>query len=101
MQLSYYLQNNLPALAQPEACLPSHLIFNMKFSRITTTLRKWLTVLLTLIIAIALSGCNPTEFRTTAAQVPQVVVSVIQDPDTFNYALGHQLPNIFGLTFKG
>lgn len=69
-------------------------------SPISTIWRKLLAILLTLVMAIAVSGCNPTD-RTTAAQVPQVVVSVTQDPDTFNYALGHQLPNIFGLTFKG
>lgn len=73
----------------------------MKSFPISPIWRKWLAVLLTLVMAIALSSCNPTELRTTAAQVPQVVVSVTQDPDTFNYALGHQLPNIFGLTFKG
>lgn len=64
-------------------------------------LRRWFLVLLAFGVAIALCGCNPTELKTQAAQVPQMVVSVATDPDTFNYALGHQVPNIFSLTFKG
>ncbi len=63
--------------------------------------RKWLAVVLTLISAIALTGCNPTQFKTEAAQVPQLVVSVPTDPQSFNYALNQQEPNVFGLTFKG
>lgn len=73
----------------------------MKFSPISTVWRKWLAVLLTLVMAIALASCNPIDFKSEAAQVPQIVISVTTDPDTFNYALGHQVPNIFGLTFKG
>ena len=71
------------------------------FTILPTTWRKWLAVLLTFVVAIALGGCNPSEFRTQAAQVPQIVVSVTNDPDSFNYALSHQIPNIFKLTFKG
>ena len=63
--------------------------------------RKWLAVMLALVSAIALSGCNPTELKTEAAQVPQLVVSVLSDPQTFNFALNQQSPSIFGLTFKG
>jgi peptide/nickel transport system substrate-binding protein len=63
--------------------------------------RKWLAGILAVVMAIALSGCNPAEMRTQAADVPQIVVSVTTDPDTFNYALGHQVPNIFNMTFRG
>ena len=63
--------------------------------------RKWLAVMLGLTVAIALTGCNPTQFKTEAAQVPQLVVSVPTDPQSFNYALNQQEPNVFGLTFKG
>lgn len=66
-----------------------------------TICRKWLAVMLALVSAIALSGCNPTELKTEAAQVPQLVVSVLSDPQTFNFALNQQSPSIFGLTFKG
>ena len=63
--------------------------------------RRGLALLLALISAIALSGCNPQQFKTSAAQVPQLVVSVGANPQTFNYALNQQSPNVFGLTFKG
>ncbi len=66
-----------------------------------TIWRKWLAVVLALFNAIALIGCNPTEFKTEAAQVPQLVVSVTTDPQSFNYALNQQSPSIFSLTFKG
>lgn len=67
----------------------------------TTIWRKWLAVVLALIMAIVLTSCNPSEFKTQAAQVPQLVVSVLNDPQTFNFALNQQSPSIFGLTFKG
>ncbi len=74
----------------------------MNYSNIfPTTWRKWLVVLLAFVVAIALSGCNPAEFRTEAAQVPQLVVSITTDPQTFNFALNQQSPSIFGFTFKG
>ncbi len=74
----------------------------MKFSLIfPQTWRKWLAIMLALMSAIALSGCNPTQFKTAAAQVPQIVVSVGSDPQTYNFALSQQIPNIFSLTFKG
>lgn len=56
---------------------------------------------LAFVVAIALSGCNPAAFKTQAAQVPQIVISVTTDPQTFNYALNQQSPSIFSLTFKG
>ncbi|WP_009633289.1 ABC transporter substrate-binding protein [Synechocystis sp. PCC 7509] len=63
--------------------------------------RKWIAFILTVVIAIAFSGCNPTNFKSQAAQTSQLVLSVLSDPQTFNYALNQQSPNIFGLTFKG
>jgi peptide/nickel transport system substrate-binding protein len=63
--------------------------------------RKWLAVVLALTSAIALTSCNPTEFKTASAEVPQMVSSVLSDPKTFNYALNQESPNIFGLTYEG
>ena len=63
--------------------------------------RKWIAFILTLVIAIAFSGCNPSNFKSQAAQTSQLVISVLSDPQTFNYALNQQSPSIFGLTFKG
>ncbi len=63
--------------------------------------RKWIAFILTIVVAIAFSACNPTNFKSQAAQTSQLVISVLSDPQTFNYALNQQSPNIFGLTFKG
>jgi peptide/nickel transport system substrate-binding protein len=63
--------------------------------------RKRLAVVLAVLIAIALSGCNPADFKTASAEVPQLVYSVLSDPKTFNYALNQESPNIFGLTYEG
>jgi len=67
----------------------------------TAMLRRWFLVLLAFGVAIALSSCNPAAFKTQAAQVPQIVISVTTDPQTFNYALNQQSPSVFSLTFKG
>ena len=63
--------------------------------------RRWFVGLLALIVAIALSGCNPTELKTQAAQVPQMVVVTTTDPKTFNYALIQESPNISSFTYEG
>ncbi|MBW4577264.1 MAG: ABC transporter substrate-binding protein [Aphanothece sp. CMT-3BRIN-NPC111] len=74
----------------------------MRFSAIVTAAgHRWLAVILALTTAISLTGCNPQQFKTSAAQVPQLVVSVSSDPKTFNYILSQESPNVFGLTFKG
>lgn len=62
--------------------------------------RRWLLILLTFVVAIALTGCNPTALETKATQ-PQLVVSILSDLQTFNYALNQDASNIFGLTYEG
>lgn len=64
-------------------------------------LRRWFLGLLAFLVAIALSGCNPTEFKTTAAQVPQIVARTPGAPQTFNYALNQSSPNVFGFIYEG
>lgn len=64
-------------------------------------LRNWFLISLAFVVAIAFSGCNPSEFKTTAAQVSQMVVMTTTDPKTFNYALSQESPNIFPLTAEG
>lgn len=67
-----------------------------------TRLRRLLLLLLTLSLAIALAACNPSRMvKAEVARVTQLVVPVLSDPETFNYALRRQVPNIFPLTFKG
>lgn len=64
-------------------------------------LRRWFLVLLTFVVAIALSSCNPADFRTSAAKVPQLVARTPGDPQTFNYALNQASPNVFGFIYEG
>lgn len=63
-------------------------------------LRRWFLVLLVFIWAIALSGCNPAQFETQAAQLSQVVYAISADPKTFNYALRNESPNVFGPIYE-
>lgn len=65
------------------------------------TSRKWLAVVLALLMAIALTACNPTDFKTQAAQIPHLVEGVPGEPKTFNYALNNESPNVFGLLYEG
>lgn len=64
-------------------------------------LRRSFLFVLTFLVAIALTGCNPTQFRTAAAQVPQIVFVSTTDPQTFNYFLNQQSPSVFDYTFEG
>ncbi|MDF5712436.1 MAG: ABC transporter substrate-binding protein [Rhizonema sp. NSF051] len=63
--------------------------------------RSWIWVLLAFWIAIALTGCNPAEYKVKAAQVPQMIDDILSDPKTFNSPLSQESPNIFGLTAEG
>lgn len=69
------------------------------FSAITR--RRSFLLLLSSLAAFAFSGCQPLKLNTNAAQVPQVVISVLSDPKTFNYPLSQESPNIFGYTYEG
>ncbi len=64
-------------------------------------MRRWLVGLLTVVIAIALSGCNPNDFKSQAAQVTQIVARTPGDPQSFNYALNQSSPSVFGFIYEG
>lgn len=51
--------------------------------------------------AIAITGCNPAKLKTNATEVPQLVISVLSDPKTFNYPLSQESPNVFGYIYEG
>jgi len=60
----------------------------------TITRCRWFSVLLASILAIALSACNPTQLKSEAAQVSQLIASTPGPPKTFNYACIQESPNI-------
>ena len=62
--------------------------------------RYWLLASVT-IAAIALSACQPHQFKSQAARIPQLVISATADPKTFNAALSNSVPNVFSFTFDG
>ncbi len=70
---------------------------------LTPTLRRWFSVLLVSVFAIALSGCNPSQFKTKAAQVPQLVFVSPSDPSTFNPPINDSLFSriVYGLLYDG
>ncbi len=57
--------------------------------------------ILATLTALTVAACNPENFKSSAAQVPQLVSSILSDPKTFNYPLSSEVPNIFGLTSEG
>ena len=53
-------------------------------------------------LALCLTACNPTQFRTEAAEVSQLVVAFSENPKTFNAALSAEVPNVFAyFTYEG
>jgi peptide/nickel transport system substrate-binding protein len=65
------------------------------------TKRFFLLITIIAFTAITITACNPTKLKTNAAQVPQLVTSILSDPKTFNAALSSESPNIFGYTYEG
>lgn len=63
-------------------------------------LRRWISVLLALVMATALGSCN-LQLRTEATQVPELVAATLGDPNTFNYPLNQESPNVFGFIYEG
>ncbi|QEI39945.1 putative ABC transporter-binding protein [Dolichospermum sp. UHCC 0315A] len=66
-----------------------------------STKRFFLLITIIAFTAITITACNPVKLKTNAAQVPQLVTSIISDPKTFNAALSSESPNIFGYTYEG
>ena len=74
----------------------------MTFKKILNSIKRlWLIITIVTFTAIGLTACNPTKLKTNAAQVPQLVTSILSDPKTFNAALSSESPNIFGYTYEG
>lgn len=61
----------------------------------------WFLASLVIVVAIALTACNPSRFKANANQVTQLVASTPSDPKTFNVALLAEYPNVFGFLYEG
>ncbi|NDJ20396.1 ABC transporter substrate-binding protein [Nostoc sp. B(2019)] len=75
----------------------------MKFSRkiFLAIHRFWLPIILAVATALTVTACNPANFKSAAAQVPQLVSGILSDPKTFNYPLSQESPNVFPLIYEG
>ncbi len=95
----------MPFCVMPFCVMPNAQQFLKKIGMIILFIlptfgRRWLAVLLALVMACSLTGCN-WKLKTEAAQVPQLISSVLSDPKTFNAVLSEESPNIFGFTYEG
>lgn len=65
--------------------------------------RRWLSGLLvvSLVLTLLIGGCRALIVRTKATEVSQLVLTTLQDPKTFNYALNQEFPSIFLFCFRG
>ncbi|MEM0982041.1 MAG: ABC transporter substrate-binding protein [Cyanobacteria bacterium P01_H01_bin.58] len=63
--------------------------------------KRWLSLLLVAVSAIALTACNPSQFTRAEAVTSRIVFTSLGDPKTFNPALNQEYPNIFLYTFNG
>lgn len=74
-------------------------------SAVLLHLRRLLSILLTFALALTcqltLTSCNPTQFKTEAAQVSQWVTTTLSNPKTFNYAFNQEFPHVFLFTAEG
>lgn len=72
-----------------------------KFYKRILTVRLQIVSLIVVLSALLLGGCSISDFKSEAAQVPQLIEGVLSDPKTFNAALSQESPNIFGYTYEG
>ncbi|PLZ30681.1 hypothetical protein CBP27_22955, partial [Fischerella thermalis WC542] len=69
----------------------------MSFASIFPSIKRFrLLIILALITALVTVACNPSNYQTKAAQVPQMIVAVLGEPSTFNPALNESAYSVFG-----
>ncbi|MBW4509932.1 MAG: ABC transporter substrate-binding protein [Scytonematopsis contorta HA4267-MV1] len=72
----------------------------MQLFRVFPRVKRFrLPIALSLIAALLVTACNPSAFKTQAAQVPQLVISILGDPNTFNSVLSETVPSSVVLGF--
>lgn len=93
----------MPVSPEFGSCTP----LNSRFSRSLSWVKSWvrlfrgiLAVILGMVLSTVLSSCTPVALQ-SARQSNQVLVGVLSDPKTFNYALNQESPNIFTWTYEG
>ncbi|WP_427162788.1 ABC transporter substrate-binding protein [Aliinostoc sp. HNIBRCY26] len=76
---------------------------SIKNTSVNIIKRFWILIILAVFTAATVAACNPNRLKMNAdaAQVPQLVTSILSDPKTFNLALSQESPNVFGLTYEG
>ncbi|HEY9764063.1 MAG TPA: ABC transporter substrate-binding protein [Trichocoleus sp.] len=85
-----------------KACLSPLMPCAAKLHRVHRLGQRSLALFLVGVLAIALTGCNPSRFqKADAADVPRLVFSTLSDPKTFNPVLNDESPNVFLYTFEG
>jgi len=63
---------------------------------------RWVSILLVAVLASSpLIGCSPNQFKTEAAQVPQLISAALGEPTTFNYPLNDSAYSVFGFLYDG
>jgi peptide/nickel transport system substrate-binding protein len=76
-------------------------MLSMAFTLIRRSGRAIACILLSLVLVLTVQACNVQRYRSSVAAVPQLVLSTIQDPKTFNYANNQEFPNIFLFCYRG
>lgn len=69
--------------------------------KLAARLRRWFLFILTVWMAVGLHACSIDQFRTQAAQVPELIISTLGDPKTFNYAFNQEFPHVFLFLYEG
>lgn len=65
------------------------------------TWRRRLSLIFAIICSITFSGCSLSQFKTEAAQVPQLIDTALGEPKTFNLPLSQEGGAVFGLIYEG
>jgi peptide/nickel transport system substrate-binding protein len=72
------------------------------FSSIILTIKRfWLPIILALITTITVAACNPENFKTASAQVPQFIFPTPSGPQTFNLTQNQSAYSVFGYLYDG
>lgn len=71
----------------------------MKFYKSIVRLFR-LPIILSLIAGLLLTACNPSKFKTAAAQVPEMIVTTLSDPGTFNSAIDTAVSPVYGFIYE-